>query len=149
MKNLQKLFSMAMLVCLTVTLFSCSKDEEEAVFAEADIMGSWTITQTEGDDDSFNFYQKKTTFEFMEDSKYTANKKFNGVEYSQEGTWELKDGKTLILTDEDGEEEMFIVQSLNGETAVFVSSGMPNLPGASTIEVEGGIRETFTLGKEE
>ena len=138
---------MAMLVCMVATLFSCSKDEEEAAFAEVDLMGAWTITQTEGDDDSFNFYQKKTTFEFMSDSEYTADKQFNGIEYSQEGTWELKDGKTLILTDKDDTEEIFNVQSLNSKTAVFVSSGMPNLPGASTIEVPGGIKETFTLEK--
>ena len=147
MKNVQKLFSMAMLMCMAITMFSCSKDEEETIFAEADLMGEWTITQTEGDDDSFNFYRKESTYEFMADNKYTSEREY-GQKFTMEGTWKLESGKTLVLTDEDGNEEKFAIKSLDSNKAILIFSGNPALPGGSTINVPGGaIEETFTIEK--
>ena len=80
MKIVQKLFSMAMLMCMAITMFSCSKDEEEAIFAEADLMGKWEITSSdylmngvpfESGEGFIVRYEEGIKFSIMDDKSYT------------------------------------------------------------------------------
>ena len=124
MKNLQKLFSMAMLVGLTVTMFSCSKDDEVAVFAEADIMGTWRISSSDlklngvSDDNISSWYEEGSTIEIMEDKKYEISKDDRVYE---EGTWSFDGKSTLTLTDSSDDATPFQIKSLNKEAATLYS----------------------------
>ena len=131
MKNLQKLFSMAMLVCLTLAMFSCSKDEDEIVVTEADVMGEWSVTSVDSDlslsdlanMDFTDLFSNEDisltpgyTVTFDEESKLTVGM----VVSSFDGIWKL-DGKSLYLSreaEQDGTE--YVIQSINQESAVLI-----------------------------
>lgn len=131
MKNLQKLFSMTMLVCMAIAMFSCSKDEEEIVVTEADVMGTWNVTSVDSDLSLSDFAKVDFTtifsgedisltpgytLTFDEESKLTVGVVIN----SFDGIWKL-DGKSLYLSkeeEEDGTE--YVIQSINQESAVLI-----------------------------
>ena len=99
MRNLQKLFSMAMLVCMAVTLFSCSKDDEE-LGVEAGIVGKWEISSLE---QLINGQSPSTFVEQMAKSLGISVEEFE-EEYGDfstfkaevEGIMEFKDNKTFF-----------------------------------------------------
>ena len=137
MKNVQKLFSMAMLVCMAITMFSCSKDEEEDLAVEVGIIGQWEIESTEtlingqsiakiaeqagmSEEEykkSFGMaFDQEGEFNFMEDKKFEGE--YEGSDIA--GTWKA-DGKTLILEYEDGDQREFVVKSLKSTTGALSS----------------------------
>lgn len=102
MKNLQKLFSMAMLVCMAVAMFSCSKDDEETAYIEDDLIGSWTISNAEitliGTDTDMNTetYLENSMLLFSSDNTYEIRIQAADVAF-EEGSWKLEN-KNVILT---------------------------------------------------
>lgn len=157
MKNSQKLFSLAMLVCLTVAMFSCSKDEEEGVDIAAGIVGQWEIESTElllagtpvesyieqtAQQSGLPVETIKATlgdaldldlqgnFHFTEDNKFTGTL---GKE-EMEGTW-ATEGQNLILTDSKGVEQKFVVKSLKEDSAMLSQTSTQG-DGATAVESE-------------
>ena len=154
MKNLQKLFSMTMLVCMAVAMFSCSKDDEENLDVEVGIVGEWKIESTEMliNGQSYDAYIEQAAkqagmdveafqeffgeaFEVEGDFRFMEDKKFDGEVEGEtiEGVWSA-DGKKLVLEyEEDGEQESeeFIVKSLDSSSAVLSST---------EVEEEGGVK---------
>ena len=133
---------MAMLVCMAVALFSCSKDEEVIISATpADVMGTWTVTSSDIDvkgveisdqqkallvlltEAEGNIFKFEDGGKFVKESKNllltTANTDNNST-YTEEGSWQLNGGKTLILTNEDDEKTTYEIRSLNAESATIV-----------------------------
>ena len=114
---------MAMLVCMAVAMFSCSKDEEEAVFAEADIMGTWTISSQDykvngesltGGEGFTIGYDEGSTLSIMEDKKYEITVE----DYTYEkGTWAFDGRNTLTLTDSNDGVVTYQIRSLSEESA--------------------------------
>ena len=99
---------MTMLVCMAITLFSCSKDEEE-LGVEAGIVGKWEISSVE------ELVNGQSTEKFVEqmakqlgisveefEDEYGD---FNGFEDEVQGTFEFKDDKTYAETINDDEGE--------------------------------------------
>ena len=149
MKNLQKLFSMAMLVCMAVTMFSCSKDDEE-LGVEAGIVGKWKVTSTETivngmsadafikqlaeqtgvseeevrNNDYLDYENSNedagTIVEFSSDNSLIV--KENDDEDNSEGTWRAGENRTVIMkfTNEYGSSEItYDVKSLKSNTATL------------------------------
>ena len=116
---------MAVLVCMAVAMFSCSKDDEEAVFAEADIMGTWTISSSDlkvngvSDESISSWYVEGSILKIMEEKEYEVSKD----DYIYErGSWSFDGKSTLTLTDSDDEATPFQIKSLNNEAATLYSS---------------------------
>lgn len=155
MKNLQKLFSMAMLGCMAAALFSCSKDEEENFDVEVGIVGEWEIESSEmlingqsydayieqaaqqagmsADDfkDSFGAtLDTEGNFHFMEDKKFTGTIEGD----SMVGTWSAND-KKLILEYGDGDDQEFIVKSLNSNKAILSIQDLEGITPELKIEI--------------
>jgi hypothetical protein len=102
MKNLQKLFSMAMLVCMAVAMFSCSKDDEEITYSDDSLIGEWTIIDAEikiiGIDSGMDAktYPENSILMFSSDNTYKIMTQPANVAFD-EGSWTLE-GKNVILT---------------------------------------------------
>ena len=148
MKNVQKLFSMAMLMCMAITMFSCSKDEEETIFAEADIVGNWEITSSDYLVNGASFesgegftvgYEEGTEFSIMDDKSYTIASE----EYTyEEGNWTFEGKNTITIVDSNKETKKYEVRSLSKESATFYSSSVDN-----SLGVEIKSEETLKLKK--
>ena len=150
MKNLQKLFSMTMLVCMAVAMFSCSKDEEE-LGVEAGIVGKWEISSIEnlvngqspdrfvtqmaqqlgisveefeeeyGDFDGFD-EEVSEIFQFNEDQTYVEIINDN----KGEGTWSAGVDRTLEVKYENAagyETYVYDVKTLKSDRASLSLSG--------------------------
>lgn len=107
MKNWQRMFSMAMLVCVAVATFSCSKDGEE-LGVEAGIVGKWEISSVEEliDGQSPEKFVEQmaqqlgiTVEEFEEEYG-----DFASFANDVQGTLEFKDDKTFTEVINDDEE---------------------------------------------
>ena len=148
MKNVQKLFSMAMLMCMAITMFSCSKDEEEAIFAEADLMGEWKITSSDylvngapfESGEGFTVgYEEGAKFSIMDDKSYTIASE----EYTyEEGTWTFDEKNIITTVNSNKETKKYEVRSLNKESATFYSSSVDDSFG---VEIKS--EETLKLKK--
>ena len=139
MKNLQKLFSIAMLVALVATLFSCSKDEEAEIDTEAGIIGKWEITSTQlllNGQNPDNFAQvlgmtpeefrkayeldgievEDGSMEFMSDKRFEAE----GGYGEGKGTWSVDANKSLVM-DYDGSDAVITntITSLTANSATL------------------------------
>ncbi|WKN44109.1 copper resistance protein NlpE N-terminal domain-containing protein [Tunicatimonas pelagia] len=158
MKNLQKLFSSALTLCLAITLFSCGNDDEEAIFAEADLMGEWTVSSTEINIPGMDLPAEQmalfgailsipegTTIQLNNDKTYEQEGAELGfLTTNESGTWKLEGGKTLVLTSQDNEDKQYQIRSLNSESAVWyisekMESGDVSIPGATEVTVESTI----------
>ena len=124
---------MAMLVCMAVVLFSCSKDDE-VKYTEADVMGTWNITSAVPDvkvsdlekinTDSLlaagNILLQGSTLTFEDESELSVS--IGQVITLVEGTWKLS-GEKLYLSQEDEDDEIeteYIIQSMDKEKAVLL-----------------------------
>lgn len=132
---------MAMLVCMTATLFSCSKDEEE-LSIESGIVGIWEVSSVEilvdgKSEDTFvkemveitnlskaeimELYdlgddESEGNIEFRKDKKYFTEDEEGG--YDERGTWRSGENKALILDLETYSVE-FTVKSLKSNAAIL------------------------------
>ena len=137
---------MAMLVCMAVTLFSCSKDDEEVTYTKDDLVGTWKITSIETDvigaDGGTNIpstleYEENSVFVFSADDKYSVMSE-NAATVYQAGNWKLEGGKKLVLKEDSSKE--FEILALNDESATLYYKFSVAAGG-----VEAGFSETVTL----
>lgn len=102
MKNLQKLFSLALLVGMAMTLFSCNKDDEEIAYTENNLIGAWTILTAEitviGTDTGMDTktYPENSVLLFSSDNTYKIMTEVADVVF-EKGSWKLED-KNVVLT---------------------------------------------------
>ncbi len=114
MKNLQKLFSTTLVVCLAITLFSCDKEDEQ-LSTEVGIVGKWQIESTDImiDGKSYEAYIEESISELkqqlgdnysetMGDAIRASLDEFDPNSAFENTTIEFKSDKTVIVTDEDG-----------------------------------------------
>lgn len=139
MKNLQRLFSTTLVLFLTVTLFSCNKEDEEAIFTEAGLVGVWTIESSElkingqsltDGDTGFFSYPKNSVIEFLSSKRYNISDESLAVIY-EEGTWAFDGASTVTLTDSNDEVTIYTIQSMNGKSARLYSLVEESLLGVS------------------
>ncbi|MGB3589975.1 MAG: lipocalin family protein [Tunicatimonas sp.] len=113
MKNLQKLFSTTLVVCLAITLFSCNKDDEQ-LSTEVGIIGKWQIESADIiiDGKSYEDYIEESINELkqqlgsnyseeMGDAVRESLEEFDADSAFENTTIEFKSDKTVIVTDED------------------------------------------------
>ena len=136
---------MAMLVCMAVALFSCSKDEEEELDIETGIVGNWESTSAdllingmsidefakqiaqisdsseEDIKEEYGIGELKSTYEFTEDNNFTETIEGEGT---SKGTWKVGPNRMITLTYSQGHPSEFQVKSLksNSATIVFVDT---------------------------
>ena len=151
---------MAMLVCMAVALFSCSKDEEE-LGVEAGIVGKWEISSIEElvngqSPDKFveqMAQQLGISVEEFED-KYGD---FNEYEDEVEGTIEYKDDKTFCEHIEDDEkakgtwsagENRTLKMKYAGETTYEVTYDVKSLK-SNNASLSISFTDTEEIGDEE
>ena len=144
MKIVQKLFSMAMLMCMAITMFSCSKDEEEDLAVEVGIIGKWEIESTEmlingqniesfitqlaeqtgrseeelKEEYSHEEEDGKGTFEFKSDKTFLGKKEDSST--ASKGVWAAGENRSLIIQYEGQEEVTLTVTSLKSDKATLV-----------------------------
>lgn len=148
MKNLQKLFSMTLLVCMAVAMFSCSKDDEEVSYTQDDLIGNWSVLSSEmatiggGTDVATPTYPENSVFMISADSKYSIMTEAADFSY-QSGTWKLEEGKTVVITENALKTtKRFEIKSLNKESATLYYKHT-----VKVLDSEVGYSETVILKK--
>ena len=137
-----------MLVCMAVAMLSCSKDEEENLDVVVGIIGDWEIESSEMlvDGQSLDTYVENAarqagisiedykesfgdvfgdvegSFKFMEDKKFTGKIEDDAIA----GTWSA-DGKALTLSYDDGDNQEYLVKSLNSTNAILSTKDLEGL----------------------
>ena len=121
---MKKLFVIISVVVLSISLAACKKYEAEA--------GVYELYYMSGDfsKSSYEYY----TIELKENGKAIVKSKANGQEYEAECTFDIEDGKIILVTKNgfakitekydyiDGEIQMLNVEiELNGRTYIFTA----------------------------
>lgn len=115
MEKIKKLFLLMAILIPAMAFTACSDDDEpEVKITEAEVVGTWNVTQMTEDGETVDVPNGYVTFTIKSDHNYSVRFLTNNYK----GTWKLE-GNTVVGTTIDPITERLTFTSLNGNNATI------------------------------